>query len=292
MSHTPNSQRQFQRLTPTQIQTHHQGPEDLIGRINTMSIGTPHPIDSTTSPAPIRGPTHAQVHAQSPPSQQYNLHNHNLQSAPSPYGHHDFGNHGHSAYWPQAQAGVGAGTATSASAPGGGGVMGLSGGVGGGGGNVPFTSTDNSPVTATFPYIPLDGQQDHGNGRGYEGYGFGGQGQGQGRMGSTPGQGGGGYGGIAPAPSARNRDGDGLENGYNSRGHQVHHSHGGYSQHGQGHDGLESVPGSPMSMSSGMLGQYYAYGGDQSFYMPQQGYTPLRNGNVNGRGKQASLCLP
>jgi len=52
---------------------------------------------------------------------------------------------------------------------------------------------------------------------------------------------------------------------------------------GGGYGGEESVPSSPMSMTSGMMSQYYGYGGGENYYPPNVGGNGYR-----GRGK--SVC--
>jgi hypothetical protein len=150
---------------------------------------------------------------------------------------------------------------TSASAPGSAGYS-----------NFPaFESAANSPVATTFQQYGSDHQQ--------QGQG---QGQGQGMVdiyGNPQNPGRRVYGGVAP----RQR-GDSVSttitNGNVSTPYANGNGHGHGNGYGGGYGGEESVPSSPMSMTSGMMSQYYGYGGGENYYPPTVGGMGYR-----GRGK-------
>jgi hypothetical protein len=169
---------------------------------------------------------------------------------------------------------------TSASAPGSAYTNLFPGGVGG------FGSPDNSPIATNFSY-------DHGHNHGH------GQGQGQNQMvdiygnpaGQVPGHGQGqqrtGFGG------APRRRGDSI----NGHGNELSNSHTHttlnalYNAGGYGRDHLDSVPSSPMSMSSGMnmgmMPQYYGYGAEPNYFAPSGMYLRGIRGGAGG-GKHVS----
>lgn len=255
MSHTPTPQypsrsQEQSRLTPSQIRQHPLPPseEDLSSRVSAMSIG----------------------HHQYPQSQGHLQHQGNGNAPPPPtaqplpfsslntpalYGLHDYPtnlNVNVNPYY------------NSASAPGSAGFN-----------NFPtFESAGNSPVATAFQY----GSDHHSQA----------QGQGQQGMidiyGNPQGAGRRVYGGIAPrqrgdSVSTTITNGNISTPYANGNGH----GHGNYGGGGYGgHD--ESVPSSPMSMISGMMSQYYGYGGGENYYPPAVGGMGYR-----GRGKPVSV---
>jgi hypothetical protein len=94
------------------------------------------------------------------------------------------------------------------------------------------------------------------------------------------------YGGIAPTSEGRRRGGSngGITNGNGAGNGSIYGGQGGL-YGSQDQMGLESVPGSPMSLTSGMS-QYYGYGGDQNYYGSSGMYVPRST-----RGNKVSPAL-
>ena len=83
------------------------------------------------------------------------------------------------------------------------------------------------------------------------------------------------YGGIAPRQRA-----DSVSTTITNGNISTPYVNGGNGHGGGGYGGEESVPSSPMSMTSGMMSQYYGYGGGENYHPQNVGGNGYR-----GRGK-------
>lgn len=140
----------------------------------------------------------------------------------------------------------------------------------------PFESAGNSPVATTFQHYGSGDQSGRLQGQGQGMFDIYGNPQNPGRRV---------YGGIAP----RQR-GDSVSttitNGNISTPYAANGNGHGNGYGGGGYGGEESVPSSPLTMTSGMMSQYYGYGGGESYYPQNVGGNGYR-----GRGKPVHASL-
>ena len=276
-SQSQNQSRPGSRLTPSQIRlpSTQIDSEDLIGRVSNMSIGN-HPsahshhsyqnnninMNGTAQPPPQGQPQpFASLHAHAPIPPLYALQDY-------PIGGNNSSNSNPNSvptnpYW----------NTTSASAPGSAYTNLFPGGVSVGVGG--FGSPEISPIGTNFDY-------DHHHG----------QGQGQGQMvdiyGNPTGHSTGqnhraSFGGNGNVPRRRGDSINSNNNGGHGHSNSITTLNALYNGGGYGQEHLESVPSSPMSMSSGMgmgMMSYYGYGGEHTFYGPSGMYP---RGNRGGK---------